>query len=53
LAALEGELRPLVTERIGAEKAEHFVNNWRLLVLVLERGSYAPPTSRPESEACE
>jgi hypothetical protein len=42
LAALEGELRPLVTERIGAEKAEHFVNNWRQLVLVLERGELRP-----------
>ena len=42
LAALEGELRPLVTERIGAEKAEHFVDNWRQLVLVLERGELRP-----------
>ena len=42
LAALEGELRPLITERIGAEKAEHFVNNWRQLVLVLERGELRP-----------
>lgn len=42
LAALEGELRPLVTEQIGAEKAEHFVNNWRQLVLVLERGELRP-----------
>jgi phosphoethanolamine N-methyltransferase len=42
LAALEGELRPLVTERISAAKAEHFVNNWRQLVLVLERGELRP-----------
>jgi phosphoethanolamine N-methyltransferase len=42
LAALEGELRPLVTERIGAEKAEHFVNNWRQRVLILERGELRP-----------
>ena len=41
LAALEGELR-LVTERIGAEKAGHFVDNWRQLVLVLERGELRP-----------
>ena len=42
LAALEGELRPLVAERIGADKAEHFVKNWRQLVLVLERGELRP-----------
>jgi phosphoethanolamine N-methyltransferase len=42
LAALEGELRPLVTERIGAERAGHFVNNWRQMVLVLERGELRP-----------
>jgi phosphoethanolamine N-methyltransferase len=42
LAALEGELRPLVTGRIGGQKAEHFVDNWRQLVLVLERGELRP-----------
>jgi phosphoethanolamine N-methyltransferase len=42
LAALEGELRALVTGRIGAERAEHFVNNWRQMVLVLERGELRP-----------
>jgi SAM-dependent methyltransferase len=42
LTALEGELRLLVTERIGTERAEHFVNNWRQLVLVLERGELRP-----------
>jgi phosphoethanolamine N-methyltransferase len=42
LAALEGELRPLVTARIGTQRAEHFVNNWRQLVLVVERGDLRP-----------
>jgi ubiquinone/menaquinone biosynthesis C-methylase UbiE len=42
LAALAGELRPLVTARIGSERTEHFVNNWRQLVLVLERGELRP-----------
>lgn len=42
LAALEGELRPLVIERIGRERAEHFVNNWRQLMLVLESGELRP-----------
>jgi SAM-dependent methyltransferase len=42
LAALAGELRPLVTERIGIQRAEHFVNNWRQMVRVLERGELRP-----------
>jgi SAM-dependent methyltransferase len=42
LAALEGELRSLVTGRIGAARTEHFVNNWRQLVRVLERGELRP-----------
>lgn len=42
LAALERELRPLVIERIGNERAEHFVKNWRQLMVVLERGELRP-----------
>jgi phosphoethanolamine N-methyltransferase len=42
LAALEGELRPLVTDRIGRDRAEHFIRNWRQLVLVLDRGELRP-----------
>jgi len=53
LAALQGELRPLITERIGAQRAAHFVDNWRQMLVVLERGELRPahlkarkPTSR-------
>jgi ubiquinone/menaquinone biosynthesis C-methylase UbiE len=42
LAALEGELRAAVAERIGPVRTEHFVNNWRQLVRVLERGELRP-----------
>ena len=42
LAALEGKLRPLVSARIGRERAEHFIANWQQLVLVLERGELRP-----------
>jgi len=42
LAALEGELRSLVTERIGLQRAEHFVRNWRQMVRVLESGELRP-----------
>jgi SAM-dependent methyltransferase len=42
LAALSGPMRPLIVERIGAERADHFIVNWRQLVLVLERGELRP-----------
>jgi ubiquinone/menaquinone biosynthesis C-methylase UbiE len=42
LASLEGPMRPLIVERIGAGKAEHFIANWRQLVLVLRRGELRP-----------
>jgi SAM-dependent methyltransferase len=42
LAALKGQLRPLVIERIGRDRADHFVNNWRQLVRVLELGELRP-----------
>ena len=39
LTALEDELQPLVVARIGRDRAEHFIRNWRQMVLVLDRGS--------------
>lgn len=42
LVSLAGEWYPLIVERIGAARAEHFVVNWRQLVLVLERGELRP-----------
>jgi len=42
LASLEGPMRALITERIGAAKAEHFIANWRQLVLVVRRGELRP-----------
>jgi SAM-dependent methyltransferase len=42
LASLAGPMRPLIVERIGAEKAEHFIANWRQLVLVVRRGELRP-----------
>ena len=38
LASLAGEWQPLLIERLGAARARHFVDNWRQLVLVLQRG---------------
>jgi phosphoethanolamine N-methyltransferase len=42
LESIAGPLRPLIEERIGPEKAAHFVDNWRQLVLVVERGELRP-----------
>lgn len=42
LAALAGAMRPLVTERIGAARAAHFIANWQQMVRVLERGELRP-----------
>lgn len=42
LEAMQGDLKPMIVERIGAERAEHFVANWRQLVLVLRRGELRP-----------
>lgn len=41
-AAMRGPLRPLIVERIGAERAAHFVANWAQLVVVLDRGELRP-----------
>lgn len=40
--AMQGPLRSLITERIGAERAAHFVANWAQLVVVLDRGELRP-----------
>ena len=42
LKSMEGELKPLIIERIGLERTEHFVANWRQLVVVLRRGELRP-----------
>ncbi len=40
--ALAGPWFPTMTETLGRERAEHFVANWRQLVLVLDRGELRP-----------
>jgi SAM-dependent methyltransferase len=42
LEAMEGSLKPLIVDRIGASRARHFIDNWRQLVVVLERGELRP-----------
>ena len=42
LEAMEHSLRPMIEQRIGPERARHFIDNWRQLVIVLERGELRP-----------
>jgi phosphoethanolamine N-methyltransferase len=42
LEAMEGSLNPLIVHRIGPERARHFIDNWRQLVIVLKRGELRP-----------
>jgi phosphoethanolamine N-methyltransferase len=42
LEAMEGPLNPLIVHRIGPERARHFIDNWRQLVVVLKRGELRP-----------
>ncbi len=42
LHAMEGRLNPVIVQRIGAERARHFIDNWRQLVVVLKRGELRP-----------
>jgi SAM-dependent methyltransferase len=42
LAAMQGVLRATIVERIGSHRAQHFIDNWRQLVVVLKRGELRP-----------
>ena len=42
LQAMEGPLHPMIAQRIGFDRARHFIDNWRQLVIVLERGELRP-----------
>ena len=42
LAAMEGQLKPVMLEAIGERRTEHFLANWRQLVIVLGSGELRP-----------
>jgi SAM-dependent methyltransferase len=42
LAALASEWQPLLRQRLGPERAQHFIANWQQLVLVVRRGELRP-----------
>jgi ubiquinone/menaquinone biosynthesis C-methylase UbiE len=53
LAAMEGPLLPVMVERLGEDRARHFVANWRQLVRVLESGELRPghfKASKPRAD---
>jgi phosphoethanolamine N-methyltransferase len=39
---MKGSLRPRMVELIGPERAEHFVEDWRALTVVLDKGELRP-----------
>ena len=42
LEAMEGSLKTIIEGRIGAERAQHFIDDWRQLVVVVRRGELRP-----------
>jgi SAM-dependent methyltransferase len=42
LNAMEGPLQATIVNRIGPDRARHFIDNWRQLVVVLKRGELRP-----------
>ena len=42
VASMEGPWQPLIARQIGAERARHFIANWRQLVVVLKRQELRP-----------
>lgn len=42
LDSMEGPLKPLIVGKIGSERAQHFIDNWRQLVVVVKRGELRP-----------
>jgi phosphoethanolamine N-methyltransferase len=42
LARLKGELFDVMTEKLGIEARDHFIEDWRMLTVVLEKGELRP-----------
>jgi phosphoethanolamine N-methyltransferase len=42
LARLKGELFDLVTQQLGGEARDHFIEDWRMLTVVLDKGELRP-----------
>ncbi|HET6619230.1 MAG TPA: methyltransferase domain-containing protein [Dongiaceae bacterium] len=42
LARLKGELFGLMTEKLGVDARDHFIEDWRMLTVVLDKGELRP-----------
>jgi SAM-dependent methyltransferase len=42
LARLKGELFGVMTDKLGTEARDHFIEDWRMLTVVLEKGELRP-----------
>jgi phosphoethanolamine N-methyltransferase len=42
LARLQGELYHLMTEKLGDASRDHFLEDWRMLTVVLDKGELRP-----------
>jgi phosphoethanolamine N-methyltransferase len=42
LARLKGELFDVMTQKLGKEARDHFIEDWRMLTVVLEKGELRP-----------
>jgi len=42
LESMEGALKAVIVSRIGADRAQYFIDDWRQLVLVVKRGELRP-----------
>lgn len=51
LAAMEGPLKAVIMARIGPERTAHFIDDWRQLVLVVDRGELRPGHLRASKPA--
>ena len=50
LDAMRSSWNPMMIERLGADKARHFVENWRQLVRVLDLGELRPSHLRANAD---
>jgi hypothetical protein len=42
LARMKGELFDLMTEKLGEKARDHFLEDWRMLTVVLDKGELRP-----------
>jgi hypothetical protein len=48
---MQGPLKPRMIEMLGREEQEHFLENWRAMVVVLDKGELRPGFYRARKPA--